>query len=221
MKQIFPGIYQMQKGKRKLLVTKNLTPGKTVYIEKLFKEGNVEYREWIPNRSKLASAIIKGITKTGIDENSTVLYLGCASGTTVSHISDIVAKGFVFAIDFAPRVMRQMVYVAEDRPNIAPILADASKPAEYAEKIGKVDFLFQDIAQRNQVEIFLKNTFKFLKKGGIAMLAVKARSIDVTKKPKEIFQEVKRDLKSKLEIIDYRILHPFQRDHCFFVCKRR
>lgn len=221
MKQIFPGIYQTQQGKRRILLTKNLVPGKKVYIEKLFTENNIEYREWIPGRSKLAAAILKGITQTGINENSTILYLGCASGTTVSHISDIAVKGFIFALDFAPRVMRQMVYVAEERPNIAPILADAAKPEQYQNKIKQVDVVYQDVAQKNQIGIFLKNVFKFLKKGGIAMLAVKARSIDVTKRPKDIFQEVKKDLKSKLEIIDYRVLEPFQKDHCFFVCRRR
>lgn len=221
MKQLFTGIFELRKGKKKLLVTRNLTPGKTAYIEKLFKEGDNEYREWIPGRSKLAAAILKGITKTGLNESSKVLYLGASTGTTVSHVSDIVTKGGIFAVEFAPRVARQLVYLSEDRPNIAPILADASKPEQYEDKIEAVDFLFQDIAQKNQVEIFLKNTFKFLKQGGIAMLAVKARSIDVTKKPKQIFQDVKKDLKTKLEVIDYRILEPFQKDHCFFVCRRR
>ena len=221
MKQLFPGIFELRKGKRKFLVTENLNPGKTVHIEKLFKENNKEFREWIPGRSKLAAAILKGITKTGLNTNSTVLYLGASTGTTVSHISDIVTEGAIFAVEFAPRVARQLVYLSEERPNIAPILADASKPDEYKDKVPKVDFLFQDIAQKNQVEIFLKNIFKFLKQGGIAMLAIKARSIDVTKNPKKIFQEVKKDLKTKLDIIDYRILEPFQKDHCFFVCRRR
>lgn len=221
MKQTqFPGIYEQQKGKRIQLLTKNLVPGKTVYTENLVKDGNVEYREWDVHKSKLAAAIIKGLSQLSLKQGDVVLYLGAASGTTASHISDIIGnEGFMFALDFAPRVVRQLVFVAESRKNIAPILADANQPDSYFHKITQADFLYQDIAQRNQAEIFLKNMV-FLKGGGFGVLCVKARSVDITKKPRQIFQMVRQQLEKELTIVDYRILDPFQKDHCMFVCKK-
>lgn len=203
------------------LYTKNLTPGKAVYGENLIMQDDVEYREWDARRSKLAAAILKGIREYGVKERDVVLYLGAATGTTASHISDIVGKnGFVFALDFAPKVVRELVYVCEQRQNIAPLLEDANHPENYMSKITKADIVYQDIAQRNQVEIFLKNTDMFLKSGGYGLVAIKSRSIDVVKRPDKIFEDVKEQLKKRLRIIDYRTLNPFQIDHCFFVCKK-
>lgn len=215
-------IFEVYQDFKKRLYTVNLTPGKTVYDERLFKEKGIEYREWNPRRSKLAAAILNGCNNTFIRKDSIVLYLGCASGTTVSHISDIVGNnGFIFALDFSPTVMREMVFVSEDRKNIAPILADANKPQTYTDKVSQVDIIYQDVAQRNQLDIFFKNINLFLKKEGYALLAVKARSIDVTKKPKALFAEIKQRLEKELTIIDYRTLEPYQLDHCMFVCKNR
>ena len=49
-----------------------------------------EYRAWNPFRSKLAAAIVGGIEHIHMKPGSKVLYLGAASGTTVSHVSDLV-----------------------------------------------------------------------------------------------------------------------------------
>lgn len=215
-------VFEVYTDYRKRLYTVNLTPGKKVYDEKLVKERGVEYREWDIRRSKLAATISKGSTNVFIKKGSVVLYLGCSYGTTPSHVSDIVGEeGFVFALDFAPRVMRDMVFVCEDRNNIAPILGDANKPSSYADKVCMVDVVYQDIAQRDQVDIFLKNVNMFLDKDGYALLAVKARSVDVTKKPKQIFAEVKQRLEKEMTIVDYRTLDPYEMDHAFFICKKK
>lgn len=215
-------IFEVYEDSRDRLYTVNLTPGKKVYDERLVSDKGVEYREWNPRRSKLAAAILKGSSNIFIRKGDVVLYLGCSYGTTPSHVSDIVGKeGFVFALDFAPRVMRDMVFVAEDRKNIAPILGDANRPDSYMGRVSSVDVVYQDIAQKNQVDIFLKNVNLFLKKGGYCLLAVKARSVDVTKKPKEIFAAVKQRLEKELTIIDYRDLEPYEMDHCMFVCKKK
>src|SRR3989338_3765739 len=170
-------IFEVYQDDRKRIYTINLTPGKKVYAEKLVTEKGVEYRQWDPKRSKLGAAILKGCPNTGIRKGDIVLYLGAASGTTVSHVSDIVGKeGFVFALDFAPRVVRDLVFVAEERKNIAPILSDTNRPESFADRACEVDIIYQDIAQKNQVEIFLKNIKLFLKNNGYALLAVKARS---------------------------------------------
>jgi fibrillarin-like pre-rRNA processing protein len=214
-------VYESEGRNRKIL-TKNLVPGRSVYCENLIFSGNSEYREWDPSRSKLGAFIMKGADQIAVRPRDIVLYLGAASGTTVSHVSDIVgADGFVFAVDFAPRVVRDLTFLSEVRPNIAPILADANHPERYAHLVTQVDFVYQDIAQPNQVEIFLKNCDMFLKSGGFAMIALKSRSVDVTKKPKEIFEIVRRQLVERIAVTDARLLDPFERDHCMFLCKKK
>ena len=218
----FKGVYVRDRGREKQLLTVNLTPGKRVYGEDLVKDGGTEYRVWDVERSKLGAGLAKDISQMGIKEGDYVLYLGASTGTTASHVSDIVGPhGLVFALDFAPRVLRDMVFVAEDRKNIAPILADANKPETYAHLISQVDCVFMDIAQKNQVEIFLKNCDLFLKSGGFGLLALKARSVDVTRHPKDIFREVRTALEKVMVIADYRELAPFEMDHALYVCKKK
>ena len=215
------GVYEERNGKRRELYTKNLVPGMKVYAEKLVSKGQDEFRQWDPRKSKLAAAILKGSPNIGIRKNDIVLYLGCSTGTTVSHVSDLVgAEGFVFGLDSSPRVLRDFIFLCEKRKNITALLEDANKPLDYVDKVCQVDILYQDIAQRNQPEIFLKNVDIFLKKGGYALFAVKSPSIDVTKNPKVIFQQVRSEIEKKLTIIDYRTLDPFELDHCMFICKK-
>jgi len=216
------GLYQMKRGKGRVLLTRNLVPGVKVYNEPLFRDNKVEYRQWDANKSKLAAAILKGVNEIGIKKKSVVLYLGAASGTTVSHVSDIVGEnGIVFALDFAPRVMRDLVFVAEDRKNIAPIFADANKIPDFIGKVSLADMIFMDIAQKDQAEIFIKNVDMFLKEDGLAMLVVKSRSVDVAAKPSKVYADVRTKLEKYLKVIDFKILEPFEIDHCVFVCKKR
>lgn len=217
----FPNVFEDRFGKRKTLMTKSLLPGKTFFEEKTVKEKGVEYREWDPTRSKLAAAIVKGVSQIGIKEGSVILYLGASHGYTPSYVSDMVGKdGFVFALDFAPVVARDLVFLCEARSNMAPILADANHPESYKNEVCGVDIVYQDIAQRDQVGIFLKNCDTFLKQGGFGILAVKARSVDVTKRPKEVFNQVRAELEKSITVADYRELDPFEKDHAFFVCKK-
>ncbi len=216
------GVYESVKGKKRVILTKSLDPGFAVYDERTVKEKGAEYREWNPRKSKLAAAIMKGASQIGIMPGKRVLYLGCASGTTASHVSDIVGQdGFVFALDFAPRVMREMVFLCERRKNMMPIVADANDIMSFSHCVCKVDVVFQDIAQREQLSIFLKNCRAFLKNGGFGLLAVKARSIDVARKPRAIFNEIKVKLEKEMIIADFRGLEPFEADHCIFICKKK
>ncbi|MBI3026978.1 fibrillarin-like rRNA/tRNA 2'-O-methyltransferase [Candidatus Woesearchaeota archaeon] len=214
-------VYESNEGKRRQLFTVNLTPTQNVYGEKLVEQDGAEYREWDAFKSKLAASILKGSPNIGIRKNDAVLYLGSASGTTASHVSDIIgSEGIIFAVDISPRVMRDMVFLCYNRKNISPVLADSNKTDMLKERMSAVDVVYQDVAQKNQVGIFLKNTELFLKKDGYALLAVKARSIDVTKQPKQIFKDARQKLENDLTIIDYRELEPFQKDHCMFICKK-
>lgn len=197
------------------LATRNLVPGHRVYGERLYRWGDTEYREWNAYRSKLAAALFKGIEELPIKEGDKVLYLGAATGTTASHVSDIVGeKGKVYGVEFAPRVMREFVLVAEVRKNIYPILGDARKPHEYRHVVELVDGIYADVAQPEQASLVADNADYFLKDGGYLLLAIKARSIDVTKEPSEVYKKEIETLKSRgFEIIDIVHLEPFDRDH--------
>ncbi len=190
------------------LATENLVPGESVYGERLIDN----LRLWEPKRSKLGAALMKGM-KVPLTEDMLLLYLGVASGTTASHVSDIVRKGTIFGVDFAPRTMRDFYFLCKKRPNMMPILGNANVPDEYA-FVPKVDFVYQDVAQPNQAEILTRNCQYFLKSKGYAFLAVKARSIDVTKSPSEIYKSVSRKLSDAgFEIVAQKELGPFERDH--------
>jgi len=211
----------VDRGKRMQIATKALVPD-SVYGEKFIRDGGDLYRIWDCKKSKLGAAIAKGVSQIGIKPGSKVLYLGCASGTTASHVSDIVGyDGFVYGLDFAPRVMRNFMFVVEKRKNMLPIFGDAKNPETYKKYIGDVDVVFQDVAQRDQVGIFLKNVEFYLKSGGFGLLTVKARSIDVSKHPEVVFREVKAILEKTVTIVDYRSLEPFERDHAMFIVKKK
>jgi fibrillarin-like pre-rRNA processing protein len=196
--------------------TENSSPGTQVYGERLIKVKGREYRQWDPRRSKLCAALHKGLNVFPISENDVVLYLGAASGTTVSHITDITKKE-VYAIEFAERPFRDLIKVAEKRANLMPVLANARQPKEYSAIVPEVDVVYQDIAQRDQVDIFLKNMGYFNAKRGVLML--KARSVDVSKKPKEVFQEVADKLSEYTKILQAIKLKPYEKDHMAFIVK--
>jgi fibrillarin-like pre-rRNA processing protein len=194
---------------------------KAINRNPLFNEKVVDkHREFDPTRSKFAAAIKKGIKKFPINIGDKILYLGASHGYTPSFMSDLVGKeGMIFCIEFAPRVAKDLVFVCEQRINMAPILADANKPEIYKDRIIECDILYQDIAQKNQVEIFFKN-LKYIKRGGYCLLAVKSRSIDVTQEPAKIYAKVEEKLKTKLTIIDSKKLDPLENDHCLFLCQK-
>jgi len=215
----FAGVYwvELEDGTRKL-ATVNIAPGTQVYGERLIKIQGIEYRLWDPYRSKLAAAILKDIKKVPIEQGKCVLYLGAASGTTASHVSDLIgSNGSVHCIEISSRPLRDLLIVCNRRPNMVPLLADARQPGSYCALIGKVDVIYQDVAQPNQTEILSANVKAFLREGGYAMLALKARSIDITKEPREIFRDEVEKLEKELEVVDARILDPYEKDHAMIV----
>ena len=212
-------LFEIHRDDRRIY-TKSLLPGTTHFEEKTARQGGEEYREFDPTRSKLAAMIMKGCTNMGIRKNDVILYLGASHGYTVSFVSDIVGKeGLIFGIDPAPRVMRDLVFLAKERKNIVPLLANANHPEEYVPRVSAVDIVYQDVSQRNQEDIFIRNCKLFLKPGGYGLLAVKARSIDVRRNPKHIFEEIRQHLEKIFTVIDYKILEPMQKDHCMIIVK--
>lgn len=221
-KHKFPGVYIVidDDGSEKI-ATKNLVPGQKVYGERVIKWEGEEYRIWNPNRSKLGAAILNGLKNFPIKPGSTVLYLGIASGTTASHVSDIVGwEGKIFGIEFSPRVLRELVPLVEERRNIIPILGDATKPEEYRALVTKVDVIFEDVAQPTQAKILIDNAKAYLKSGGYGMISVKSRSIDVTKEPEEVFREVEKELSEYFEVVERISLEPYEKDHALIVVRK-
>lgn len=206
LKKIFPGVYRIGR----IIATENSTPGFRVYDERLVKLKGVEYREWDPFRSKLAAGVLNGITELPVTLNSRVLYLGASSGTTASHVADITGE-LVYCVEYAKRMMRELLFVCERKKNMIPMLGDANLPASYARNMGVVDVVYQDVAQKNQTEIFMKNMDYFKAKAG--MLAIKARSIDCIAPPKKVFKREVAKLKEKYSVIDVVKLEPFDKDH--------
>jgi len=212
----FEGVYivELEDGSLKI-ATKNLTPGKRVYGERLFKIEGVEYREWNPYRSKLGAAILKGISDVPLKKGTKVLYLGVATGTTASHVSDIIGlEGKLYGVEFAYRVMREFVTLAEIRRNLYPILADARLPHTYRNIVEEVDVIYSDVAQPEQAKLVADNADYFLKEGGYLLLAIKARSIDVTAEPSEVYKREIDTLKNRgFKILDVVHLEPYDKDH--------
>ncbi len=206
---------------RTALLTRNLTPGKKVYNEDLLVRGGAEYRSWDPFRSKLAAAIIKGLPDDLIREGARVLYLGASTGTTASHVSDLVGpSGLVIGVEFAPRVAREFVErVARERENVLPFVADARDPSKYA--VTKVDVVYCDIAQPDQTEIAVANCDRMLRRGGTLLLVVKSRSIDVLKDPAKVYGEEARKLEKAGFMVKATIeLSPFEKDHALVFATR-
>ena len=200
-----PGVFVARGGKEDLLVTKNLTPGESVYGEKRISvdspatpglDGNsdpipntkVEYRVWNPFRSKLAAGILGGLDTIFMRPGSTVLYLGAASGTSVSHVADIVGPtGRVYAVEFSHRSGRDLITMATHRTNVIPIIEDARHPLRYRMLVGMVDVIFADVAQPDQARIVGLNAHLFLKVDGGVLVSIKANCIDSTAKPEVVF----------------------------------
>ena len=182
-----------------------------VYGERMLKGCRV----WDPHRSKLPAAILNG-APLDLSSDMRVLYLGAANGTTVSHVADYVET--VYAVEFAPRPMQDLIEVARRRPNIVPIMGDANRPEVYGCFVEEVDMIYQDVAQPNQADILRKN-LPFLKKGGLAVLMLKARSVDVRRPSEEIAEETRTLLREiGLTITWSGTLEPFHRDHTCMLC---
>jgi fibrillarin-like pre-rRNA processing protein len=175
-------------------------------------------RVWDPFRSKLAALYYTG---TGIEltPEMKVLYLGAANGTTVSHVADYA--DVVYAVEFAPRPMQDLLEVARRRNNIIPIMADATHPEQYAPLVEAVDLLYQDVAQPDQATILVRNC-PFLKPEGNVILMLKTRSVDIRKSPEEVFHETIAELSGGgLEVVESVWLSPYHKDHAAIVCRKR
>jgi len=224
------GVY-VARGKEDVLVTRSMVPGDAVYGEKRItveegegeEKSKIEYRVWNPFRSKLAAAILGGVDSIHMKPGSKVLYLGAASGTSVSHVSDLVGEsGCVYAVEFSHRSGRDLINVAKKRTNIIPIIEDARHPNKYRMLIGMVDCVFADVAQPDQARIVALNSHLFLKNEGYTVISVKANCIDSTAPAEHVFaQEVNKLRAEQFKPLEQLTLEPYERDHAVVIARYR
>ena len=212
--------------------TVNANPGVAVRGESLRKFRGIEHRRWDPNRSKLGAGLLRTRNDPSLllpDSGSTILYLGAGHGTTISHLHDHLcgAKnrfgGRLVAVDLAPRCLRDLTYLAEHRQGLVPVLGDARKFDAWGVLIpSRIDWLFQDVAQAGQVEIFLSAVRRFLSKDGIGLLSLKAASERHNEGGDEgIFAAAIAQLSSEVELLEHINLTGFEDQHALFVVRRR
>jgi fibrillarin-like pre-rRNA processing protein len=205
------------------LFTKNLDKGNRTYGEKLVISKGIEYREWDPYRSKLAALLLENPGINMFSEDLNCLYLGASSGTTISHLSDIVISGVIYGVEFAERSIRQLIQNTSRRKNIIPILEDARFPQNYARSIfSTIDLIYQDISQPNQAEIAVDNCNYYLKNDGLLILAIKSQSIDSVQKSEVVYAQEKKVLeKGNYEVVERVNIHKYAANHIILIVKRK
>lgn len=223
-REVFKGVYEVEDDEGSQIATLSIAPGTLVYGEKIIKIGGAEYRVWNPYRSKIAAAILKGLRNFFLEPGWRILYLGAASGTTVSHVSDIVGpEGVVYAVEVAHRPFRDFVEkVSGKRGNVVPILADARSVFEYGWLLQEVDTVYCDVAQPDEVDIAVMNADVFLKKNGFLVIALKASSVDSTKKASETFriEEARLEATNRYRIEEVVDVEPYAMMHELIVSRK-
>lgn len=206
----WPGVFR----EGPTLFTQNRVPGHRVYGEELRVDGGVEYRAWDPYRSKLAAWLLKGGGTAPWAGARSVLYLGASHGTTASHLSDLLPETPIFVVEKSPVSFAPLLALARQRENLLPLLADAQLPERYLADVGSVDFLYQDVAQRDQTRIFLENADVALRPAGTGLLMLKVRSVTQRLSPRAVVDQARRELAAGgRPVTDHRELSPFSRDH--------
>jgi fibrillarin-like pre-rRNA processing protein len=194
------------------LYTEDLEGGRSIHGERLMVLDGRTWREWVPWRSKMAAYTRKkGLPSMG---GRTLLYLGAAQGTTVSHLSDLMPDGTIYAIEVSPAAFAPLSALSKRRSNMVPIMGDGFRPETYRMMVGSADAIYQDVAQKDQLGMFVRNASMFIGKGGRGMLMLKARSVDVTADPQSVAERTARGLREAgFEVLDMTDLDPFQKDH--------
>ncbi|MFY9716935.1 MAG: fibrillarin-like rRNA/tRNA 2'-O-methyltransferase [Thermoplasmata archaeon] len=203
------------------LFTRNGEPGRRLYGELLRTAGGIEYRQWDPFRSKLSALLARGAPNDLLDPVGAALYLGAAHGTTASHLSDLWRESQIFLVEKSPSSFAPLLALARRRSNLLPILADAQLPERYRAELPEVEFLYQDVAQRDQARIFVDNARTVLAPGGRGILMLKVRSVTQRRPSASVVREARGELvRGGLKVTSETSLAPFSRDHVALLVRR-
>ncbi len=203
------------------LFTVNAEPGVRVRGEELRVVGGKEYRLWDPFRSKLAAFLANGAPSDLLTAPRAALYLGAAHGTTASYLSDLWPSTEIYAVEKSPIAFVPLLALSRRRANLLPLLADAQLPERYRAEVGEVDFLYQDVAQRDQAGIFRENADACLAPGGRGVLMLKIRSVTQRRAVPVVIREARRTLEAAgFSVAAEVALAPFSRDHAALAVRR-
>lgn len=215
-----PRLHRRAEERHAVLYTESLAPDAgSVYGERTLVREGALLRHWDPFRSKLGAALARGESPPLPKPGERWLYLGASTGTTVSHVADLLGpEGTVIAVERSLRPFARLLRLAERYPNILPLLADARRPEEYAADVRSADGLYADIAQPDQVEILLANARLFLGRGASVLFVLKTASLSRERDPKEHLADARRQLIAEgLEVGAAVALEPFHRRHYLIV----
>ena len=180
--------------------------GNSIYGEQVTSRGGKYYRIFSPLRSKLSSSMKLGL-RPDIRKGDHMLYLGAGAGTTASHLADSLSTGSIFAVEFAPVPFIKLASLSGIKENIFPILSDAQKPETYGVFVDRVDIIYQDVSQPNQIDIFAKNMDYFGSQRGILMLKTFSLRSDFS-----VNDEIKK-IKDKFSVQQVKDISRFHRGH--------
>lgn len=196
--------------------TRGLGTPPSVAGERLRSEGTTTWRAMDPFRSKLAAALCRGLPGVPLRPGSDVLYLGGATGTTASHVADLVGpEGHVYVVEKSLRPFQRLLGVAEHYPNLLPLLGDVRWPGRYLPLLPMVDAIYMDVAQPDQGRIALEHAELALRPGGALMLALKTQSQGRHADASGHRDAAEKLLSTRVEIQGSLNLEPFHRKHYF------
>ena len=153
---------------------------------------------WNPYHSKLSAYILAKGKYWPFTRKSIVLYLGAAEGNTISYLSNLCPDGRIIGVDISPTSMAELILLAEKKKNIIPFLGDAHFPEQYHPHVNSPDIIYQDIAQGDQLDIFIRNYKYFKPKHGFLML----KSKSIKGNDKEIINQYRENLESYFTTVE-------------------
>ncbi|MGC2289781.1 MAG: fibrillarin-like rRNA/tRNA 2'-O-methyltransferase [Thermoplasmata archaeon] len=213
-------LHALREGDRVVPATEALGTPPEVYGERLVPVRSGWWRRWDPYRSKLSSALLKGFRGPLPQPGERWLYLGAATGTTASHLADLVGPdGAVYAVEMSLRPFARLLRLAERYPNLFPLLGDARRPDDYAGWVPPVDGMYSDIAQADQVGIARRNAELFLRDGQPLLLVLKLSSLGRDRNPDALVDRALGELRPFRAMSPPLTLEPFHRQHRFFVAR--
>ena len=164
---------------------------------------------WNPYHSKLSAYLAAGGQNWPFGNNSKVLYLGSAEGNTISYLCEICKTNTITAVDISAIAMAELLVLAKNKENIIPCLNDAHFPERYRIQANNPEIIYQDIAQNDQVDIFIRNCKYFKPK--YAFLMLKTQSI--AGKNKDIFKDTEKKLKNIFEKVETVNINKWAKGH--------
>lgn len=213
-------LHEVREGERVVPATEGLGTPPEVYGERLIPVRSGWWRRWDPYRSKLSAALVKGFPGPLPQPGERWLYLGAATGTTPSHIADLVGPdGALYAVEMSLRPFARLLRLAERYPNLFPILGDARRPDDYAAWIPPVDGVYSDVAQPDQVSIARRNAELFLRDGRPLLLVLKLSSLGRDRAPEALVERALVDLRPFRVASPPIPLEPFHRQHRFLAAR--